>query len=285
MDSNADSKTMTDGTEPKPTAPMDASHLAVLPDPSSPAAQAAASRRTFATLIDDCDRLLEMRITRHILPCLLTSALACSIVTCENLLGLRHRQWYLIFNLILAWIPLAWAFLVLRMSRQEKRNPFIYWSCAVLWLLFLPNAPYLFTDLVHLFGKSLPYYWADMMKILLFALAGMVAGLLSMRLMHNWVEDLFGRWVGWGFVGCVSVLCGIGVALGRFNRWNSWDFLRQPRSILHDAFDFSQSRYVTDPKGQFTLILAALIFCFYLTLFGFEGRRVGSQIPPDNLAE
>ncbi|MBI1839599.1 MAG: DUF1361 domain-containing protein [Verrucomicrobia bacterium] len=274
---------MTERADSKPSPSAAAAKLAVLPDPSPETTPPPSPRWNISSLLRKCDQLVGVPIARHAAPCLVASALACLIVASENIIGPRHRQWYLVYNLILAWIPLGWACLVVRMSRQEVRNPFIFWSCAVLWLLFLPNAPYLFTDLVHLLGKSLPYYWSDMMKILLFALAGMTAGLLSLRLMHALVEAAFGRWMGWGFVAAISALSSMGVALGRFNRWNSWDVLRQPTSVLRDAFDFTQITYVTNPKGLFAVFLAALVFCFYLILFGFEEPADGTK-PKDSTA-
>ena len=260
---------MTEGTNSKPAAEKAPAALAVLPDPMPTVSIPETKPWTMLEAVDACDAWLRVKITRHVLPSLLTSAIACFIVVGENVFGVRHRQWYLLFNLILAWIPLGWAYVVFRMSQQKSRNHSLYVACCVLWLLFLPNAPYLFTDLVHLFGKSLPYYWSDMMKILLFAMAGMGAGMLSLRLMHSLVENRFGRKLGWVFVAVAAGLCSVGVGLGRFNRWNSWDILKDPKGIIKDAFDFTQSTYVTNPKGLFVVILAILLFCYYITLFAF----------------
>ena len=56
---------------------------------------------------------------------------------------------FLIWNLFLAWIPLLLALLVY--DRYRRGRPLLVLAPAlVLWLLFLPNAPYIVTDFVHL---------------------------------------------------------------------------------------------------------------------------------------
>jgi len=61
-----------------------------------------------------------------------------------------HFQ-FLIWNLFLAWIPLALAGLAYRIaSRRSALARLIVVPTAIVWLLFFPNAPYIVTDFVHL---------------------------------------------------------------------------------------------------------------------------------------
>src|SRR5687768_15042246 len=139
---------------------------------------------------------------------------------------------FLIWNLFLAWIPLGMAYFV---SFAKKRRYVLITVplAATLWLLFLPNAPYILTDLQHL---SYPYggvpVWFDMLLINWFAWTGLLLGIFSLFLMHDIVRRMIGRWAGWFFVLSVSLLSGLGIYLGRFLRWNSWDLLFRPLELL-----------------------------------------------------
>ena len=216
------------------------------------------------------DHWLGVRLARVVLPCVCASAIACGIVALETAFGGRNRQWYLVFNLILAWIPLLFAWLSFHLFRAGRARGAAFWGCALGWLLFLPNAPYLLTDLVHLLGKSLPHYWPDMIKILLFGITGMLVGMLSLQLMHGLVAQRKGWLAGWAFVALISALSSVGVALGRFRRWNSWDALHDPHSILRDALDLTKNPSVSNTTGWFFVLLSVLIFCSYAMFYAMR---------------
>ena len=58
---------------------------------------------------------------------------------------------FLVWNLILAWVPLGFAIAAYSRARRARRSR--GWLL-VLWLLFFPNAPYLLTDFIHLGGRA-----------------------------------------------------------------------------------------------------------------------------------
>lgn len=152
----------------------------------------------------------------------------------------RHlRHLYLPWNLLLAWIPLILALIVrhlddraLALPRRRPSWPILV--AAIAWLLFLPNAPYILTDLVHLPDKVHRHYFADMMLILHFALTGLMLGFVSLRIMHGVAARRFGWIRGWCLAGLVTGLTGLGVYIGRFLRWNSWDVVVRPLDLLTD---------------------------------------------------
>ena len=251
-----------------------------VPAEAKPASTGLPMRKTYELWRDRLDRLLGIPLSRIVRVLVSVSAVACTLVVVEKMLGRRHRQSYLIFNLFLAWIPLGFSWLCARMEREGRDRTFVFWGCAMGWLLFLPNAPYLFTDLVHLIGRSLPSYWPDMMKILLFALTGFTAGMLSLEMMHDMVKRKAGWAAGWAFVAVVSALCSIGVSLGRFHRWNSWDALNDPTAIVRDAVSITTSPWISSTTGQFVVTLAILIFCGYTIIHALRGDEgVSKEIP------
>ena len=66
----------------------------------------------------------------------------------------------------------------------------------------------------------------------MFAWTGMLLGFVSLYLVHAVVRHRFGAGAGWLGVFGVLALVSAGVFLGRVKRWNSWDVLTQPRSLL-----------------------------------------------------
>jgi uncharacterized membrane protein len=145
----------------------------------------------------------------------------------------QFRHSYLVWNLVLGLIPLA---LALWIHRLEAGNRMV-WSAlaAIAWLLFLPNSPYILTDFMHLTHTPRAWFWGHLMALVWFSFTALLAGLLSLRIMHDLVERRFGHGCGWTFAMTTSLLAGLGVTLGRFHRWNSWDAVRQPGDIVLDA--------------------------------------------------
>ena len=97
-----------------------------------------------------------------------------------------------------------------------------------LWLLFLPNAPYIVTDFVHLSAGSHAPLWFDGVELSAFAWTGMLLGFVSLYLIHAVIRHRFGAIAGWGACFACSHSSSVGVYLGRVKRWNSWDVLTQP---------------------------------------------------------
>lgn len=97
-----------------------------------------------------------------------------------------------------------------------------------MWLLFLPNAPYIITDLLHLRGNTDVPVWFDSLMVFSYAMAGLQAGLFSLYIMQRLVEKLLTRNLSYVFTTVCVWLASYGVYLGRFQRWNSWDVLTIP---------------------------------------------------------
>ncbi len=138
---------------------------------------------------------------------------------------------FMVWNLFLAYIPFA----VTAMLKFESLTPgklqLLLWSC--LWLLFLPNAPYMLTDLVHLLNdESILLY--DTVLILAFAITGMLLYVLTSRDMYNLLWKHYESvWLNMIFR-LMPVMMAIGIYVGRFLRWNSWDIFTSPTDLLGD---------------------------------------------------
>lgn len=87
-------------------------------------------------------------------------------------LGLWAARWvlsrdpvyhFLGFNLFLAWLPFVFAAAMYWLHVRRRRSDALLVGLGIAWLLFLPNAPYLWTDLVHVvIRRSVSVYWCDL---------------------------------------------------------------------------------------------------------------------------
>jgi uncharacterized membrane protein len=134
---------------------------------------------------------------------------------------------YLAWNLGLAWIPLALGVAILRAAHRGARGPALLPAAAAL-LLFLPNAPYLVTDLVHLRGRADGLPALDFAMLAAFALTGLLLFVNSVVAIHEATRLRLGTRAASGLVPACIWLSSVGIYLGRVLRWNSWDVLDDP---------------------------------------------------------
>lgn len=142
---------------------------------------------------------------------------------------------WLAFNAVLATVP---AVLALVLFRRRRRPSAPWWAGVTLFVLFLPNAPYVLTDVVHLRSMVEGYPGTRASVVVpAGALAALVVwGLASYALCLALVD----RWVrrqGWAryrvpLRAAVHVLCGIGIVLGRIPRLHSWHVFTRPADTL-----------------------------------------------------
>jgi uncharacterized membrane protein len=181
---------------------------------------------------------------------------------------LAAREWhaatdgyrFLAWNLVLAWIPFLLALLFYDRARRTRPRIGLLVTGG-LWLLFLPNAPYMVTDLVHLGQIPGAPLWFDGAMIAAFATTGLVLGLASVFLVHAVALRVLGRVLGWAALLPVLGLCSLGVVLGRFGRLNSWDVLVRPER-LGDLL----ARHVSNPLGDGRALVAVCAYTVFLAV-------------------
>ena len=179
----------------------------------------------------------------------------------------NFRYAFLVWNLILAWLPLIFALMARERYQSGVRPDWRFAGLAGAWLLFFPNAPYIFTDVIHLTYGPYRHFWVDLMLILISAFTGLVLGFVSLYLMQSVVVQLYGRAASWFFVAAVAGLSSFGVYLGRFLRFNSWDVLTNPVGLYHGI-----NRWASDPLANantfaFPVLFATFLFIAYVLLF------------------
>ena len=187
---------------------------------------------------------------------------------------------FLAINLGLAWIPLAAAVAAYVSMRNRVTFYLVMPICTIAWLIFFPNAPYLLTDFQHLaFANGNTPVWFDVIIMIWFAWTGLLLGISSLFLMQEIVTSAFNRVIGWVFAIGATILSSIGIYLGRFLRWNSWDLLSDPLLIAKDMYGIVRHPITNLPTYVFTILFTLLFLFVYLTihLIGRAMRESGKK--------
>lgn len=166
------------------------------------------------------------------------------------------------WNTFLAAIPY---FISTQLLKLRKLNSATILMLCV-WLLFLPNAPYIITDLVHYEERPPVPYWYDILLVISAAWNGLILGLVSLMNVENFLlRYLKKAWVN--LIVCISLLlCGYGIFIGRVLRFNSWDMATDPGTLV-----YTSAKHVLLPQRYsklwvFTLLFAVLLGIIYYTL-------------------
>lgn len=164
---------------------------------------------------------------------------------------------FLIWNLFLAFIPFFianWLYLF-----KDRFNKITVIPVMAMWLLFFPNAPYIITDLIHLYPDKSFGYWYNLLIVVSCAWNALVMGLLSLYDVQNVLMEKFGKATAW-IVTVSSVFLGaFGIYIGRILRWNSWDVFFDTKCLMYDI-----SERVINPSAHGRTIGITLFYGIFL---------------------
>jgi len=217
------------------------------------------------------------KLVRPVAALMFVSVAGCFLLALRSVTLGHGRHLHLVWNLFLAWLPLWLALGLEWWSQSERPRPITGVGLGASWLLFFPNAPYLLTDLVHVGAKGRPHYWVDLVLILVFALAGLVLGFVSLFIVQRLVARRFGWAAGWGFVSIIALLCGFGVYAGRFLRWNSWDVIASPWSLVVDGTRWVGGMPAQPHSFLLPVLFGVLTFLAYVMLYALTQLRMDDE--------
>jgi len=170
---------------------------------------------------------------------------------------LRANTLWMTCNLVLAAIPVLLALWLFRTPGVKGPR---WWFGIVAFVAFLPNAPYVLTDVVHVRGDvshatsdvhaaAIVIQYAALMSL------GLVLYGTSIALVRRYLElNGHGGW-RWPVELGLHALCSVGIFLGRFMRLNSWDLVVRPTAVL---------QYVRVPHPS-TVVIIAFTFVVLIT--------------------
>ena len=184
---------------------------------------------------------------------------------------------FLVWNLFLAWIPYCIAIIIPKIYKHSKSTVLVTLFILV-WLLFFPNAHYLITDLLHLKRRAIIPYWFEIMMFVSFAWTGILLGLLSLLEIHDFLRLHLPKISANLLVFFFIQLAGLGIYMGRFQRWNSWDIITDPFAIimkvgytLLNPIEFAETLGIA-------IVMSAFICIGYMTVFVLRGAASGTEV-------
>ncbi|MFI8380286.1 DUF1361 domain-containing protein [Leeuwenhoekiella sp. NPDC079379] len=169
---------------------------------------------------------------------------------------------FLVWNLFLASIPLGIVWL-LKEQKTLIKNNFIVALAFGIWLLFLPNSPYILTDLIHLSYSNPSWFYYDSILIISFAITGLYFGFLSIYELKMIFRKKFNLSVLNTGIIAVLYLSALGIYLGRILRFNSWDILANPTVLFKTLLQFVLSPVENSEVWLFTFIFGTLLTVLY----------------------
>jgi uncharacterized membrane protein len=193
------------------------------------------------------------------------------------------NRWWMTWNSVLALAP---AVLAVILFRHPGRRGVVWGAGVFAFVLLLPNAPYVLTDLVHLRGDVaqagtdatvyagvLPLYGG-------FIALGFGAYALSLREVGGFLARTGRRHRIGATELALHGLCAVGVLLGRVARLNSWDTIVEPDSTVARALDTLTWR----GSPIVLLVLFAVIWLGHAAtrvLTSAAAAWVGGHVSPD----
>ena len=175
---------------------------------------------------------------------------------------------FLGWNLLLAWVPMVFAFLTW-IAHRRRAPAMVSAALAAGWLLFLPNAPYIVTDIINL-GHTWEHVplWYDLVLLATFGGTGLLIGYSSLFLIQTVVAERMGAFAAWSGTLAMILLSSVGIYIGRILRLNSWDAFVHPGTLVSGLM---RSR-LTDPLGHpglatLALAMTVILLSGYLVFF------------------
>ncbi|MDR6879105.1 DUF1361 domain-containing protein [Bacillus sp. 3255] len=208
-----------------------------------------------------------------------------SLVTIAVYLLFKNQTYYefLLWNLFLGWLPNLFALGAywVHTGRTTVLEKTLIFLLGLAWLLFLPNAPYILTDFIHLTILKDTYvhnelflapYWHDFFIVFLFAWNGFMLGSSSMYMIQTIVRKHIGRAWSWLLVVVVSLLSGYGILLGRQYQLNSWDALMNLRifEVIRDSLNKEDLLF----SALAGLVVLVVYVTFYMLINGVAGSKL-----------
>ncbi len=223
-------------------------------------------------MINRIGKIHRILVEHQFYPLLLSSALALVLWAGRSWIWSSRSFRFLTWNLFLAWLPYLCSLWILSIHRRQPRRWWLLLLPGAVWLLFFPNAPYLVTDFIHVRTYLRVPVWYDIGMFIAFAWAGCFLAVVSLHVMHQIIRDYTGRLTSWLIITGVMGLCGLGVYVGRFLRWNSWDVFLYPTDVLGDIAHRLMHPLSHLQAYGVTLLFAAFLFVCYWTFVSMKQR-------------
>jgi uncharacterized membrane protein len=184
---------------------------------------------------------------------------------------------YLSWNLLLAWIALLAALWLERVLSTSLWSSWYALLVTAVWLVFLPNTFYMVSDFIHIQEAGQVDLLYDVVLFSSFIFNGVLLGFLSLAIVHwQLVKRVSSKFAAL-LVGLVLLLCSFAIYIGRELRWNTWDIVANPSSILFDVSDRvlnprEHPQTFTTTISFFVLLGSTYLVLWYVSRLGRQQR-------------
>ncbi len=223
----------------------------------------------------------------------LAFAILCLVTLRYTITGTMYYA-FLSLNIFLAAVPLLVEpfFKLIKRHWHGWKRTVGYIFVASAWLLFIPNAFYILTDFMHLNSSVLvnmpndsythgvqyirgdAVFMYDSLLIFIAVIFGAYAGGLALLHAYTFVRRSMNQVQAGVILSLIILLSSIGIFIGRFGRWNSWDALYQPWVVIGDLY-----QQLLDPVllERFCIVVfTGVLFhamCFFALYYAQSQRR------------
>lgn len=213
--------------------------------------------------------------TKTISVLILLSAFSILLLLFRIKLTQSHYFLFLVWNLFLAGIPYA---ITSYLKTLKPINTLSLLIIGSVWLVFLPNAPYIITDLFHLRYSSAHLVWLDTLIIIVFAITGLILFYKSVFTMECIIKTYVEKRVVAFMLPVLFILVGFGVYLGRFLRFNSWEIINKPWTIITTILEILTQPRTHSAAWFFTICFGLfLCVCYYAIKTNYTTNKKASH--------
>jgi uncharacterized membrane protein len=151
------------------------------------------------------------------------------------------------------------ALLALALFRRSSPVNATWYAGLVAWVLFLPNAPYVLTDVVHMVddmhaSNSRTYSYGILLTYAALFAAGLCSYVLSLQLFRRFLRRVAPSRVILPALLALHGLSVVAMYLGRFMRFNSWDAVLAPGAVAASVLRIPRPTTVVVLAAMFVIV-------------------------------
>jgi uncharacterized membrane protein len=184
-------------------------------------------------------------------------------------------------NLFLAAVPLVLSVVLFRW--KTERTP-LWWLGVVAFVVFLPNAPYVLTDIIHLFEQAETVSLSVTLLVLvplygIVILLALEAYVLSLLNVGEYLRGIGRAPLVFPVELALNAACAVGIYLGRVERFNSWAVVTRLDNLSGSIIDNGlEERPVALIAVTFVVLVVLYAIAKWLTLAALS-YGLGSRSP------
>ena len=186
-------------------------------------------------------------------------------------------QLQLLWLIVVTILAAAMSMVIFR--KPQSARGLAWWAGLVAFFAFLPNAPYVLTDIIHIIrGTSsgqIPV-WVVALVFIPIQTAAIVLGfeayVISILNLASYLKRHGAKALILPVELIIHGLCAVGIYLGRFLRLNSWDVVVDPASVLAETLNVLTSTRPVAVMGVTFIILASLYWLMKQITLGLKLR-------------